>query len=234
MSVILAASCAGTARAQEPDPSVSGMSRLMQSAVMFYERGEDLEAMDRFMEVLTKGEPSERPMANEYLNLITHRMNVGNKDFQAPAPGVRVESAEARKLPVPRRADSGPAVVIEPDSREKPAAAGAAPKPAAAPVATRSEASMPRADKELMKKEIRAKLRYEQETALKLLRSREELRIVMRENGDPAAIGIPSAALFDSGIAFRKGAVGVLDAMTRLVFAMGAAQVCILPEGAAI
>ena len=73
---------AAVARAQDDGPS---QSREMKTAIMFYDRGDDMQAMDRFMDILLKGDPAERPMANEYLNLIPQRMNVGAKDFKRPA-----------------------------------------------------------------------------------------------------------------------------------------------------
>ncbi|MCM2305465.1 MAG: hypothetical protein NDJ72_12225, partial [Elusimicrobia bacterium] len=76
IAVILLGLAGPPVRAQSDDESGgAGLSRPMQIAVRFYEQGEDIQAMDRFMEILTKGDPSERSMANEYINLITHRMN---------------------------------------------------------------------------------------------------------------------------------------------------------------
>ncbi|MCR4296383.1 MAG: hypothetical protein NUW21_12670, partial [Elusimicrobia bacterium] len=85
--------------AQSDDESGgAALSRPMQLAVRFYEQGEDIQAMDRFMEILTKGDPSERSMANEYINLITHRMNShgdgdpGLRRRRAPSAAVRVHA----------------------------------------------------------------------------------------------------------------------------------------------
>src|SRR5271156_5439632 len=82
--ILLAVSCAlGDVRPlraqfvqQEYGPA-AGMSRQMQQGVRLFDAGHDTEAMDLFLEVLTHGIPEERPLANEYLNLITQRMNVG-------------------------------------------------------------------------------------------------------------------------------------------------------------
>ena len=84
---VVAAAFSVAARAQEDEEgSGAPQSRQMKTAVMFYERGDDMQAMDRFMDILVKGDPSERASANEYLNLITHRMNIGTKDFKRPSP----------------------------------------------------------------------------------------------------------------------------------------------------
>jgi outer membrane protein OmpA-like peptidoglycan-associated protein len=80
--------CGARSYAQETeDPAISGMSRQMRMGIRYYERGDDLQAMDRFMDVLTNGDPSERSMANEYINLITHRMNTGEKGPAPQRPG---------------------------------------------------------------------------------------------------------------------------------------------------
>jgi len=229
-----AATLTVAALAQEDEEnSGSGQSRAMKTAIMFYEKGDDMQAMDRFMDILVKGDPSERAMSNEYLNLITHRMNVGTKDFKRPAPpaATQVETVvgePARKV-APR--------VAEPDATggelatTTPAHA-VAPSAAVRP-AVRGDAALPPANRDLMKKEIRAKLRYLLETSLKELKAHDGIRVVMLENGDPQAVGIPSALLFSAGITFNKDAGRLLDSLTRLVYSLGSTQVVILPEDAA-
>ncbi|UPT75912.1 MAG: OmpA family protein [Elusimicrobiota bacterium] len=111
---------------------------------------------------------------------------------------------------------------MRPNARKKPAAARA-----------RGD-DMPAANKALMRKEIRARLRSAVEKSLADLKSVEGVRVVMRENGDPEAIGIPTPLLFQSGIAFQSGAQRILDPLTKLTFALGTTQAVILPEGTAI
>ena len=226
-----AALVAAAALAQGDESSDGGPSRAMKTAVMFYERGDDMQAMDRFMDILVKGDPSERAMANEYLNLITHRMNVGTKDFKRPSPPPATQVETLERAPAVRPAPRAP----EPDG----AAVELAAVPAAAPAPTlramvRADAPMPAANRDLMKKEIRAKLRHLLETSLKELKSHEGIRVPMLENGDPQAVAIPSSLLFTSGISFNKDAGRLLDSLTRLVYSLGSTQVVILPEGAGI
>ena len=64
------------------------ISRQMKLGIMYYERGEDGQAMDRFMDVLTRGEASERPLANEYINLISQRLNASGTAQQPEAPAL--------------------------------------------------------------------------------------------------------------------------------------------------
>lgn len=254
--VVAALACvfAGPSRAQEEESGTSGLSRPMRTAVLFYEKGEDIQAMDRFMEILTKGDPSERSMANEYINLITHRMNAqgGKNGTPTAQPGVAVaepvnpnvaspirradpagtkaaEQAEmiaegeaARSARATPRFDNLDEESVRPNARKRPA-----------PPKARAD-DMPAANKALMRKEIRARLRSAVEKSLMDLKSVDGVRVVMRENGDPEAIGIPTPLLFQSGIAFQTGSPRILDPLTKLVFALGTTQAVILPEGTAI
>ncbi len=198
----------GLAAAQEASQeSLSGLSRDMQMGIRYYEKGQDTQAMDSLMEVLTKGDPAERSLANEYLNLISRRMN---PDQKTP------------REPVTLRPDR---VIAEPMGAG-PAAAPAAPQPAA-PAA----APAPPPDRALMKTEIRTKIRGMLETGLRQLKERPQIRMLLMQNGDPQAIAIPSPLLFQDGIAFQKDAIKILDALTKVAFGLGEAQVAILPEG---
>ncbi|MDE2512404.1 MAG: OmpA family protein, partial [Elusimicrobia bacterium] len=97
----------------------------------------------------------------------------------------------------------------------------------------RSE-EMTASNKALMRKEIKSRLHSAQERSLEDLKAINGVRVMMRENGDPDAIGIPSPLLFQSGISFQRDAVRLLDPLTKLVFALGSTQVLILPEGTAM
>ena len=57
--------------------SYNGLSRNMEQAIRLYHNGQDNDAMDRFMDILIKGTPSEKSLANEYISRITLRMNSG-------------------------------------------------------------------------------------------------------------------------------------------------------------
>ncbi|MDX6768472.1 MAG: OmpA family protein [Elusimicrobiota bacterium] len=242
---------ASSAFGQEDAGGTAGLSRPMQLAIGFYEKGDDMQAMDRFMEILTKGDPAERSMANEYLNLITHRMNASGGKAGSPSAAkgdAVVEAAAERSLAADpslkrqARRDSGAPIMTEGESNSRRARdldavdepeRRSAPRGRVAPSAPRGD-DMSASNKAVMRKEIRARLRNAQEKSLSDLKSIEGVRVVMRENGDPEAIGIPTTALFQSGIAFHRDASKVLDPLTKLAFALGSTQVVILPEGTAI
>ena len=201
--LVVAACLAVLPRARgQDDDARAGLSRSMRTAVHFYEQGDDMQAMDRFMEILTKGNPSERSMANEYINLITHRMNGASGAGGGPAPAPAPPVGEAQPAPVKTSSERAP---------------------------RGGEMSPP--NKALMRKEIKARLRAAQERGLSDLKAVEGVRVAMRENGDPEALGIPSPLLFQEGISFRRDAGRLLEPLTKLVFALGSTQVLILPEG---
>lgn len=250
MSVMLLLGPSSVFSQDEEEPALSGMSRQMRLGIRFYERGEDLQAMDRFMEILTRGDPAERSMANEYINLISHRMNSGAREVpkrptslrpseatveRAPRQTAAVVAAERSARPGLRGPDE---VLVERAPVETPPYRPTTREPEA-PMRLRRTAPenaerAPRADKALMKREIRAKIRNHVELSLRELREVEGVRLLMHESGDPQAVAIPSPLLFQSGIAFQKEAKKILDALTSLTYGLGSAQVVILPEGTAI
>lgn len=237
--------------AQEDEGGTSGLSRPMQNAIRFYESGDDMQAMDRFMEILTKGDPAERSMANEYLNLITHRMNAGGGkagnpsavrgDVAAEAAAEKTMAMNAPRSPASRPGSAAPVMTDGISNSRRARDLDAVEEPERrAPSRGRSVPGAPRGDdmsasnKAVMRKEIRARLRSAQEKSLSDLKAIDGVRVVMRENGDPEAIGIPTSVLFPSGISFHRDASRLLDPLTKLVFALGSTQIIILPEGTAI
>ncbi len=215
------------AHSQQEGGMNTSVSRSMRTAIQFYNKGDDTQAMDRFMEILTKGDPSERSMANEYINLITQRMNTSGGYGGSPAaPKSGTASVESMMAVPPSTVKES----VPPASEsvfQEPAAPVAAPHP-------KKDAEMTPATKEVMRKEIKARLRAAQDKSLADLKEIEGVRVLMRANGDPDAIGIPSPFLFQSGISFQRDASKILNPLTKLVFSLGGTQVLILPEGTAL
>ncbi|MBI5242599.1 MAG: hypothetical protein HY922_02810 [Elusimicrobia bacterium] len=200
---------------------VSGYGKQMRMAIRDYENGNDLAAMDRFMDVLVNGDPSERPMANDYLNRITQRMsNIGEVRRQAPQAAV-IESY-GKQTP---RSPVSPGQVQErpegPPSQED-----------LRPRMTEGELSS--SDRTVMKREIEAKIQNQARLSVDKLKRYEDIRVQMATSRAPRAIAIPADLLFDDGIQFKRDAGKILDILTELVFNLGATQVAILPEGAII
>lgn len=213
----------------------SRLSKQMQLAVDLYHRGDDLEAMDRFMEVLVKGDPAERSMANEYLNRITHRMASGSRVEKTenitpgaePVGAVRAEPAPgvARRAPVETVVPETPAIRSDAENEPEPTPSDREPPPA------RSQGGGSD-DRRVMKEEIDAKIKSRTRDVLGGFKKWEDVTVRMANSRLPRAIGFKSSLLFDDGVKFKKNAGKFIDALSDLVFTLGATQVVILPEGA--
>jgi len=222
LAILLAALPPWRACAQEDaeQEDSAGRSRPMQTAIELFEKGRDLEAMDRFMDILVKGDPAERPIANEYLNRITQRMSsmTGNPEHRKPAEekGEVVSTVRQKRSPKPEPEEEEPGA--------PPAELSNARKEDAA-----SSSAKDRAD---MKREIETRIQDRVRASLQKLRRYEDLRILMANPRLPRAIAIPPSLLFDSGIQFKKDAGKILSSLSELLFALGATQAVLLPEGA--
>jgi len=203
----VAAQMGSFAGAQAPTPETAGLSQEMQQAIRAYQKGDDLSAMDGFMDILTSGVPSERTMANEYLNLLTRRMDL-----------------KARQ-----------GAVGEPQNAVVPEAPGQASAPEAGPAPSLPASPVPGSEgmnKALMEREIKVKIESMAQKSLDKLRAVKGVKIVVGPDGNPQAVGLPTSVLFGSGINFKKGADAIVGPLTDLIFALGNAQVQILPQGA--
>ena len=215
VSLSLSFVCAQGGRADAGAADTRDLSRQMRLAVDLYDRGEDLDAMDRFMDILVKGSPAERPMANEYLNLITQRMSQTATIAPPKAPQAAViETSGGKPSSKPSRErgeEKGPAAVSTEEGRGRRELSGS--------------------DKEVMRREIEAKIQNKTRLALQKLEKYEDIRVHMATRRVPRAVGIPTDLLFESGIQFKKEAARVLDIITEMLFSLGATQAVILPEG---
>ena len=235
---VLAGLGGGDARGQdETGGAKPSLSRQMQMAIQFYEKGDDMRAMDRFMEILTKGDPSERSLANEFLNMITRRMNTGENVALPARPGVTAVEAVSPKAPE-AAVHAAPAAAAAAPLQGSAAAPAGMGRPAAPPASAEAnpvfQAPPPRVDKVLMMREITAKIRALREASLRQLRAVAGVQVLSGANGELQAVALPSSALFASGTLFRKDAVKTLDALTKLIYTLAGAQVVILPEGTSI
>jgi outer membrane protein OmpA-like peptidoglycan-associated protein len=89
-------------------------------------------------------------------------------------------------------------------------------------------------DKELMKREIDAKILNRKRVLLDQLKKYMDLRVVMANSRLPRAVGIPTSLLYSSGVEFKPESAPILELLTHLAFSLGATQVVLLPERAVI
>jgi len=233
-----ASSSGGDSRSSQP-----ALTKTMRLAIDLYQKGRDLEAMDRFMEILVKGDPTERPLANRYLNRITKRMAIGTRMPEKDPEGPTViedgpaRAGEGYSEDAPSRGGTPPARIVG-ETPERPVRGESLDSPLPpAPIQAedrpeRSPRNLSRADKRLMKTEIEGKIKSRTRVLLGRLRKYEDLTVRMANSRLPRAVGIPPKLLFSEGTKFNSDAGKVLEIFTDLVFSLGATQIVILPEGA--
>lgn len=193
----------------------SSVSREMEQAIRLYRDGRDNEAMDRFMDILAKGTPSERSLANDYLNRITHRMNTGETSEEKPE-----ESA-----PRPQTAP----VVLPSRPEPKPASEESVSPREAGPVQDDGEDEGSKSA--LMAKRIESKISGMRKSILAELSRQPGVQIYMEEEL-PQAVSIDPKVMFSGQINFRSGAQSLLAGLSGLMFTMGRSRLLLLPEGA--
>lgn len=191
----------------------SGVSRSMEQAIRLYHEGEDTEAMDRFMDILVKGSPSEKALANDYISKITLRMHTGVNTMKETETEVgsmnTVNNArpgtEARKA-----AASSQAGDDEPDESEDSAAA----------------------QKDRIAEKITAKIAQMRRDLLLQMRDSDAVKIYMGDSM-PRAITLDPSFFFAGDTGFRTGTDKELSLISGLIFTLGKVNCLILPEGAA-
>ena len=188
-----------------------GLTRPMEQAIRLYHEGQDNEAMDRFMDILVKGTPSEKSLANEYISKITMRMNTGVQTVkdQGSEGGVMKDVAGTRQVPVQKQEPVRP----QASSGEE------------APVQEE-----PRAQKERIDDKINEKIAEMRRTVILELNKSSALKIYMGEPL-PRAVAINPRYLFANETAFKANAAADLSNLAGLIFTLGKANILILPEG---
>ena len=193
----------------------SGVSRSMEQAIRLYHEGDDTEAMDRFMDILVKGTPSEKALANEYITKITLRMNtgVGTMKDRGAEPTTLTEVAQP-KSSVPGRdtplgISSKPLEDEEDDSRDD-----------------------AEAQKARINEKIASKIAQMRRDLLLELGRADAVQVYMGD-GVPKAVMLDPNSFFATETTFRAGTDRLLTALSGLIFTLGKANCTILPEGSA-
>ena len=189
-----------------------GLTRSMEQAIRLYHEGQDNEAMDRFMDILVKGTPSEKSLANDYISKITLRMNTGVPTLkdQGSDGGTMKEVAGTRQAAVQRQQASRQD--LTPSEEE---------------VAGQDD---PQTQKSRTAEKISEKIVEMRRAVLIDLDKSNMLKIYM---GDPLprAITLNPQYFFANETVFKTNASAVLSDLAGLIFTLGKANVLILPEG---
>ncbi len=197
----------------------SGISRSMEQAIRLYHEGQDSEAMDRFMDILVKGTPAEKALANEYISKITLRMNTGVNTVKGGAAG-----------PDTLNEVSGPKT--ETDERPRPKAAQRDEGPVDEETADQDSLDDAQAQRERVSDKIAAKIAQMRRDLLLELGRGDAVKVYMA-GSMPRALTLDPKFFFASDSSFRPGSEKTLAALSGLLFTLGKANCLLLPEGSA-
>ncbi|OGS29919.1 MAG: hypothetical protein A2218_12215 [Elusimicrobia bacterium RIFOXYA2_FULL_53_38] len=199
------------AQGAQPDPRGSGLSRSTEQAIRLYHEGQDNEAMDRFMDILVKGTPSEKSLANSYISRITLRMNTG-------VPSQKDQGADGGVL---KEVEGDKQVQV----RQQPGFKDLAPSEEEAAAQEEPEAQKTRiADK------INARIADMRRGVLLHLGESDAVKLYMSDPL-PRALTINPQYFFANDTVFKPNATAVLSNLAGLMFTLGRATIRILPEG---
>lgn len=197
--------------------SKSGISRSMEQAIRLYHEGEDTEAMDRFMQILVKGTPSEKALANEYITKITLRMNTGVNSVKdrGAEPTTLTEVSQPRSGVSPRAVPLGIKAGRQEEMEEE-----------------RGQQDDAESQKARVSEKIAAKIDQTRRNLLLEMGSSDAVKIYMGD-GVPKALTLDPNFFFANEATFRPGTDKMLSNISGLVFTLGKANCLILPEGSA-
>jgi outer membrane protein OmpA-like peptidoglycan-associated protein len=201
-----------------------GVSRSMEQAIRLYHEGEDTEAMDRFMDILVKGSPSEKALANEYITKITLRMNTGVNTVtdRGAEPTTLTEVSQPKTAPSGRQdVPLGLRLKETRDAED-------------AELAARDDAESQR---ERVSEKIAAKIAQMRRDILLELGRADAVKVYMGGDGLPRAITLDANYFFASTpnteTTFRPGTDKMLGLLSGLLFTLGKGNALLLPEGSA-
>lgn len=190
-------------------------SREMEQAIRLYQEGKDNDAMDRFMDIMVKGSPSEKALANDYISRITMRMNTGIDTTEDTS-----QNAPVREIP--KKDESKPRIetekYIDRDTSGSKQTDRTVEKQT--PVSSQDAASKVFKKIEEMRREI-----------LLSMSKISSFKIYMADQNTPVAVLLNEEELFSSGTTFKPRAIEDLQSLAALIFATGQASVMIVPKG---
>ena len=199
--------------------------------------------MDRFIEVLNGGNPTERTLANKYLNRITRRMSGTESNPQKPAQKTEEKTSSSSSSAVPSSA-------VKPAPSPTPSQAQAAPASVAAPheapvaspqtqkqspaVAVSPTAQAAPLSPSAIQEQIKGKIQALADSGLRRLKRVHRVVILRKKDERPLAIALPSDILFEKQIAFKNRANQIISDLASVTYGEGQAKIFIFPQGAAL
>lgn len=191
-------------------------SREMEQAIRLYQEGKDNDAMDRFMNILIKGSPAEKSLANEYINKITMRMNTGIDTGGN-------DSVDSSVREVPQEKDVKPKIETKSYLDEKTTKSSEVfEKVVTTPTLNGDVAS-----------KILEKINEMRREVLLTMSKISAFKVFLKDQNTPVAILIDEDEIFSSGATFKPKAIEYLQNLSALFFTTGKANIVLLPRGSA-
>ncbi|MDD4004393.1 MAG: hypothetical protein PHW69_04225 [Elusimicrobiaceae bacterium] len=196
------------------------MSRDMTQAVRLYRENRYNDAMDKFLDILVTGNPSEKAIANDYINRINQRFG-SMDDGSAEQTSQDDESTMYPGVPSKNLPDgaSGETKYYRPS--------------ASMPKNIESDRLVGNVTKErrvIMAQRIERKISEIRRMALLRLNKVQGVQVYM--NGEqPEAVSLDPDVVFTKDMNFRPEADNILDDLATVMYTLGKATFLILPEG---
>jgi outer membrane protein OmpA-like peptidoglycan-associated protein len=237
-------------------------SRELNNAIRLYEEGKDNEAMDRFMDIVIKGKPSEKNLANEYINKITLRMNGAYTDEESLTQS-EVKNAEAENA----KKDSSKQMDIKPvDDSSTVKTKGVSGKTLfdnknEAKTDLKKEEKLPEQKNQISTDKVNQDIKTKEETEqtakveetskkenisekiyekIKKMRGaiiskiiKSNLYKIYLSEENPIGLLLKEEEIFSSGVSYKQKIFGDLELVSSLIYTVGNANIMILPKGGA-
>jgi len=191
-------------------------SRTLEQALRLYNNGQDSEAIDLFMDLLTSGNPEEQQIAQEYINKM-HNRAAGEKTDNI---GVQVKKTS------PGKKDK---------SAAQQSVSGGAGVPSSVPVSPLKKSEYETETKaEMIHDRVEAKLNDTRKQLIAELSDNSEAVYISKDGDVPQALVLTPKYFFNDDLTMKIKSQETLDKVAGLLFTMGDAYIYIYPAGAAI
>ncbi|PIS46797.1 MAG: hypothetical protein COT17_06745 [Elusimicrobia bacterium CG08_land_8_20_14_0_20_51_18] len=184
-------------------------SREMEQAIRLYQEGKDNDAMDRFMDILVKGSPSEKSLANEYISKITLRMNTGVNTVEDKGADSSVHDVEPDER-APGEKNYKTEKYIERGELKE---------------------TDPEDSREMIGSKVYKKIEEMRRDVLLSISKLKAFKVYMAGQTTPVGVLVNNDEIFSSATNFKTQAMDNLQMLSSLIFTMGKANVMIIPKG---
>lgn len=228
---LLCAACGGAFAADEEliaQQGKPGMRREMTQAIRLYRENRFNDAMDGFLDIMVTGTPSEKAVANDYINRINQRFGGMDDSSGEEIPDEeRAEYHGMQAKPSAAADDSKSGKYYTPSDFTEDGRYGSTPNNVDDEALVGNVKQQRRV---VMAKRIDRKISEMRRMALLRLNKVRGVQVYM--NGErPEAVSIDPDVIFSKGMNFKTGIDNVLEDISTVMYTLGKATFLILPEG---